>query len=660
MTEISPGHRPKRKPKGKRAKKPPIDPTITGGALRQKFVSTAAEDLRARMAAIPRGLPVNGPDANGVDDFHPIYREIVTKFSDHDVDAVFDAIRSSGVVEYVTARIDARKGKDGRPTEIPYRSLLVGMLLTAMDGKGCLASEIAKTLFRRLSPTAMALLDLKPLPEPNTATEARRQRWRIERRTRAALHRFLSTIDPSIHPKGTSMPWTQLRELDRPLTEEEIEERRDALFFVCNTILRIPYCLLPARVRRKYRGSACVDGTPLSVHSTGRGVDSEIASTDPDAAYGARAGDHLENGDVSISKSWFGYEINLVTAVCDWLGTRQYMPALPYLMHLDRPGVDPAGNAGRLTAFLEQTGHVPRFLAGDPLYARADPVKFHAPARAAGWQLVLPILDENLGIQGTYDGFLLIEGHWYCPSIPQHLIDATKDFREGDIDQDTYRQRIENRAPYRARLKGNNTSGSQRWGCAASGSYPSVICANKEKSEEKKFIGGPVIGYRLKDRIIPDPATQTNGMWPKPCRQETLTIDLSDGDPEDANWRNIMRSMQSLIYGEDDHTNTYNALRQSQEGLHGFAKDDAYEALGTPGKRRIRGLAAQSLFAGFLLAAAGVRKVRAFLRDASTDENGDLYVIRRTRKGEHAATHLPPGTQGTRGDPDLDRSDTDD
>ena len=86
----------------------------------------------------------------------------------------------------------------------------------------------------------------------------------------------------------------------------------------------------------------------------------------------------------------------------------------------------------------------------------------------------------------------------------------------------------------------------------------------------------------------------------------------------------------------------------------GFAKNDAYEALGTPGKRRIKGRAAQSVFAAFLLAAAGIRKVRVFLRNALHDNNDDLYVPRRKRKNDHATSHLPPGTQGTRGDPDYD------
>ena len=34
--------------------------------------------------------------------------------------------------------------------------------------------------------------------------------------------------------------------------------------------------------------------------------------------------------------------------------------------------------------------------------------------------------------------------------------------------------------------------------------------------------------------------------------------------------------------------------------------------------------------------------------NAEPDANGDLYVPRKQRNGEHATSHLPPGTKGTR------------
>lgn len=166
-------------------------------------------------------------------------------------------------------------------------------------------------------------------------------------------------------------------------------------------------------------------------------------------------------------------------------------------------------------------------------------------------------------------------------------------------------------------------------------------------------IGGPVLGYRLKERVTPNPNTQTNGVWPKPCRQESVTIDLR---PDNPSGLDLSKYLQDLPFGTDEHTDTYNALRQSQEGLHGFAKDEGKEALGSSGKRRTRGYAAQSLFAAVLLGAAGIRKVRSFIHRAVEDANGDLYVPRNKRTDDHAPTHLPPGTKGTRGDPDYDEN----
>jgi hypothetical protein len=639
------------RPTSRRGKKS-ANASETARGLRQKFDTGTVTDLMQRRQRT-LATPMNGPGATGDDTVHGIFKQVHTKFSDHTVDNVFDAITKADVLDRVEARIKRRKKKKGRPAVLGYRALLVAMMLTAMDGKGCLCSDIARTLYFRLHPTSMALLDIKPLPHPKTTAEERRQTWRIERQVRSALRRFLITLDPSIHPTGKEMTWTELRERDRRLTPEEILDNHDALTLVCNRILRTPYTLLPAKVRGKYRGSACIDATPLRLHTRGRGVDDTLASTDPNAGFYVRTGDHADHGEAGVSKAYFAYDINLMVAACDWLGDNQYLPALPIAMHLDAPGVDPAGAARRVLADLASSVHQPRYLAGDGLYANATSETFHLPARALGWQLVLPILDDHIGVQGSADGLILVEGEWYCPSIPQVLIDATKDFRAGTIDEATYRQRIDARNTYRARNKGSNPSGTQRWGCPASGSHPAVICALKPRSEENKFIGGAVLGVRLKDRITPDPDTQTNGAWPKPCRQESVTIDLR---PETPATVDLAKYLQDLPFGTDLHTDTYNALRQSQEGLHGFAKDEAKEALGSSGKRRTRGYAAQSLFAALLLAAAGIRKVGTFLSRAVEDANGDRYVTRNRRTGDHATTHLPPGTKGTRGDPDYDES----
>jgi hypothetical protein len=69
---------------------------------------------------------------------------------------------------------------------------------------------------------------------------------------------------------------------------------------------------------------------------------------------------------------------------------------------------------------------------------------------------------------------------------------------------------------------------------------------------------------------------------------------------------------QELPYGSEEWHAKYNTLRNNNEGMHGFVKDGAHEALDDPSRRRVHGVAAQSIFVAFLLMAANVRKIEAF------------------------------------------------
>lgn len=128
----------------------------------------------------------------------------------------------------------------------------------------------------------------------------------------------------------------------------------------------------------------------------------------------------------------------------------------------------------------------------------------------------------------------------------------------------------------------------------------------------------------------------TNDIAPKVCQQQAVTVKPTDG----AKYR------QNLPYGSEEHTALYHRLRQSQEGVHGSAKDEAGVALANPGRRRVRGWAAQQLFAAFLLAQTATNRIFAFLRDAVLDENGHLYVERRVPVSDaepSLTSGAPPG-----------------
>ena len=81
------------------------------------------------------------------------------------------------------------------------------------------------------------------------------------------------------------------------------------------------------------------------------------------------------------------------------------------------------------------------------------------------------------------------------------------------------------------------------------------------------------------------------------------------------------------------------------EGTNGYVKDTAHQSLGSPGRRRVRGIAAQSLFVGFLLMAANFRKIAAY-RDLVQAGDGAKALERARRRRISIAQYRPPPPAG--------------
>jgi hypothetical protein len=632
-------------PKVTRRKGPPkeVNPR-SGRALRQTIPTGTVAEVEAtiRRIGLPVGHghghgPMNGPalartagDELAAD---PACTTVEPRIDDVDVLRVIDLIDRSGLVEWAEERQDARKKKSGRPPMFGFRALFVAMMLAARTRSAMHGSMFRRILHLRISPAMRAELGVAAFVEP---LDKRKQRLAVEAantNVRRAFHRFLATVDPSIHQKGKARPWVELAERARPLTLDEQMEMQAALDIAANTIVGLPYDALPERTRRRHDGSACIDGTGLPLFSVGRPVDSETASSDPDGGYRVRTGDHSEDSAKDLKEAEYGLEVHLVVAGDATLGDRQYMPAVPWAMTVDRPAKDPSGAARRLFGNLVARGCQPNYLAGDGLYTLAEPEKFQIPAREAGFRLVLSYPDGHTGKQDAHDGMLLVEGRWACGAMPPELVNATEDVRAGLITMDEYHRRISERAAFDMRVQNTaDANGNLRVACGASGPCAPAKCVIKPESLKKRPINTSADGVKFDGRPRIDPPEDMIANPPKACRQRTITVHKDKG----------ARYLQDLRYGSPEQTDVYNALRQAQEGFHGFAKDEAEEALGAAGNRRIRGKAAQTMMAAFLIAAAGLRKVDTFMREAQVDEHGDLYVIRRPRSDQASP---PPGTK---------------
>jgi hypothetical protein len=226
--------------------------------------------------------------------------------------------------------------------------------------------------------------------------------------------------------------------------------------------------------------------------------------------------------------------------------------------------------------------------------------------------------DDQLGIQANSGGALLVEGSWYCPALPGPLVAATARLRDHLITRELYDQQIAARAPYQLKRKdGPDTDGYQRLSCPALGGHPRLMCPLRQASLSPRD-GRP--------KVLQPPEEP-----PKTCRQTAITIAPDVG----------ARYRQDLPYGSSAWQARYATLRNTIEGLNGYAKDPAHEALSQPARRRVRGIAACSLFTALLLIAANIRKIRAWRALTARDK---ARITRRARRRRTSLRdYLPDG-----------------
>jgi hypothetical protein len=258
---------------------------------------------------------------------------------------------------------------------------------------------------------------------------------------------------------------------------------------------------------------------------------------------------------------------------------------------------------------------------------------YQLPARALGYEMVFDYKIDQLGIQDSYAGMLQIEGAWYCPSIPEVLINATIDFRAGAIDEGLYRERLAERWRYQILSKSAaDAGGYRRLRCPASNPAPVARCDLKPTSIRRTTLGRLTIPV-------------ASGVWdhvPTICNQQSITLPPEAG----------AKFAQTLFFGSDQWQDVYATLRSSIEGMNGYVKDGAKEAIDDPERRRIRGVAPQSVFVAFQLCAANFRKIEGFLAQAMAEAAGTVRHLPKRRRTRSLGRWLPDRSTLTHAEPD--------
>ena len=502
----------------------------------------------------------------------------------------------------------------GRPRPLPARAVLTALLCLALDGRPLFLTEATRLLFGQLSDASRALLGV-------TGTAATQRAFLAAyRRVRYCFHQILEVADPSALPKNRRLTGDDLKARTQPMTPGQAQAARGRLEALVNALLEASITVLTDDERAAFDGGTGLDATPVPLFSRGPSKRTGLCASDPDGGWYVREGDHREREDDKgkpLRKICWALEAT-IAATARPPAAPPATPNLAIGLAMTRPGEDPGGTGARVLASAAARGHKTGWLGYDRAYTQALPERFHLPARALGYHPVMDYRDDQLGIQANSQGALLAEGSWYCPALPEPLITATTRLRGHAITRGLYDQQITARAAYQLKHKdGPDADGYQRLSCPAAGRWPALMCPLRQASLS------PRDG---RAKVFPPPPEP-----PRICRQTAITIPPGIG----------ARYRQDLPYGSPAWHARYATLRNTIEGLNGLIKDPAHEALAQPARRRVRGIAAQSVFTALLLMAANIRKIRAWR--ALTARDKERITRRARRRRASLRDYLPDG-----------------
>jgi hypothetical protein len=404
------------------------------------------------------------------------------------------------------------------------------------------------------------------------------------------------------------------------LSEQDVATRQARLGQVLAGMLEASVKVCSPDELAGFDGSVGLDATPVPLWSRGPSVRAGTCASDPDGGWYVREADQRHGTGLAgkaLRKISWSLEATIVT-----MGRPPgAVPAHPNLAlgaALGRPGEDPGGTGTRLLAGVRRRGWPAGFLGADRGYTQGVPEHFHLPVRALGYSLVMDYKATELGRQANSQGAVMVDGAFFCPAMPEELISASGEKRSGTIDEKTFNARISARSAWRlVHKEGPDADGYERWACPAQGEHPHLCCPLRPGAAAKALGKVPVLS---------PPAVA-----PKVCTQSAVTIAPDIG----------ARHRQDLPFGSEPWARTYATYRNTIEGLNGYAKDPAHEALAEAGRRRVRGIAAQSIFVALLLMAANFRKIAAF-RQLVADGTAKTVAERARRRRVNLADYRPP------------------
>jgi hypothetical protein len=491
----------------------------------------------------------------------------------------------------------ARKSPAGRVAGLSLFAVMVTFLILAVEGSPLLLTRGADLLFRRLTPKSRALLDI---PDGLTRTQ-------LYHMLQKGLDRLIALADPKPAKYHKRMTRAERKAMQAARDKDLSSVMAVRLNWLCNQILYSTVAAYP-QMLDGWDGNVTIDATAYPVYSKhGQTDESLYSSIEPDAAFYMRDSRHKDTKDPNAArKVMFGYELHLVAPAANHLEKTAGRKFLQPVIGISQcpPSETPAAHGmTAITCAFERFSDYMRgaIVIGDRGYFANSKVEDLAlPVRALGMGIMTDYKIEQTGVKDGYAGSELVEGHFYCPAMPQALKDAAKDWRNHRVDPVTFLKRIDAREPYLLRRKAKpDADGYTPMMCPASGPNATVICPLKPRDASRNATKSLM-------RIVP---TNLPSHPDRICSQTSVVFPPTAG----AKFR------QDIRYLTRQWFRLYRSGRNFIESTNAYIKDDSSFALRSPGRRRVHGHSKQYFLATTLVFAANLQRINTFLWAAETN-----------------------------------------
>jgi hypothetical protein len=479
-----------------------------------------------------------------------------------------------------------------RPRQLSVRTLLLGMLLIAVEGRPAHLTRVHQAL---LTLAAGEQWRLGIIAEWKTGPH--QLTYRQTERTFGLVVSKLAKDKPDGTPSETlseildRLLEASITVLGEPATGSYAVDWTDH-----ETWSRPPRTTRPEHAENSNPATDDTEQpTPSDGDGDGDGDDERCA--DPEASWRHRRGNHPGQKD----EAFYGYYLQAATIVKDEHGPE--VPELARRMLLTSCHHDPPPAFVPVLRRMRADGITISDVLADSGYAYRVPETWALPVRALGAQLIHDLHPNDRGPNGTHMGAIQSNGRLYCPATPRPLLELGPLARGATSEQTAgHDQQATELARYKlSPLTSHDPDGYHRTICPAT--QGKLRCPLRPQSMTLPH-----------DRpTILTPPKQP----PVCCTQQTITV------PASVN----AKTAQKHDYPSPAHRASYNR-RSSAERTFSTIKDPATNNI-NKGWCRITGLTGIALLTATVLIARNIRIHAA-------------HAARQAANARRAADGLPP------------------